>query len=312
MIWSILITVAGLGLLVVASERFVAGASGVSLRLRLPAVIVGAVIVGFGTSVPELLVSSLAALEGARDIAVGNVVGSNLANLTLVLGITALVAVPVIGSKLIRREMPLALIAMLCLAAALPWFTRWSAAGLLVAFALLMVVILRSSLRDRGDALAAETEHDLVEVAHRSWTWLVLATVGGLVGTVVGAQLLVTGAQDIAAGFGLADGFVGFTLVALGTSLPEAVTSVHAARRGEPDLAIGNVIGSNIFNSVLIGGAIGLISPGEVAGGLVLVAWITVGVGALAVGLMRTGFRLVRWEAAVLVVAYFATLPLVA
>lgn len=312
MIGAVVALVAGFAVLVAASDRFVSGAAGTSLRLRVPALVVGAVVIGFGTSAPELLTSVLAAAEGSRDIAAGNIVGSNLANLTLVLGVVAMIGAPTIASDTLRREVPLTALAMLGLVLALVSFTRWSAFVLLIAFVLAMALVLRAARDGEDDVLGVEVHRELDPRAQRSWRVLIGETVGGLVGTVVGAQLLVTGARSLADRLDLGEGFVGFTIVALGTSLPEVVTGVQAARRGEPDLAIGNVLGSNLFNSLAIAGATGLISPGAVDGGLIVVAWASVPVAAAVGILMWTSRRLVRWEGAVLVLVYLASLPFVA
>lgn len=302
---------AGFVLLIVASGRFVTGAAAVAFRLRLSPVVVGAVVVGFGTSAPELLASTLAAVQGARDVAVGNVVGSNMANLTLVLGVVALVASPRIASRVLLREAPVMVAALLLLAATLGALSRGGGLLLLVAFTLAMTVLLRSTRVDE-DPLAEETDRRHGPAGRRSWPALGLLTVGGLLGTVLGAQLLVSGARVVADAAGLAEGFVGFTLVALGTSLPEVVTGVQAARRGEPDLAVGNVLGSNLFNSLAIAGVVALVSPGPVDAGLLAAAWVTVVVGLAVWLLMATARRVVRWEGAALVAGYLATLPLVA
>jgi cation:H+ antiporter len=268
-------------------------------------------VLGLGTSAPELVTSALAAAAGSRDIAVGNIVGSNLANLTLVLGLVALVAAPTITSRVLRREVPLTIVAMLVLAVALATFSRWAALALVVAFVIAIAVVLRVSHVD-ADALDAEVHRELDAGALRSWGVLALETAGGLVGTIVGAQLLVTGARSFADRLDLAEGLVGFTLVALGTSLPEAVTCVQASRRGDPDLAIGNILGSNLFNSLAIGGVAGLIAPGVVSSGLLVTAWVSVGVVASVGALMWTSRRLVRWEGVVLIAVYVASVPLVA
>ncbi|MBW3557447.1 MAG: calcium/sodium antiporter [Actinobacteria bacterium] len=302
---------AGFVVLVVASGRFVTGAAGLSLRLRVPAVVVGAVVVGFGTSTPELLTSVLAAAEGSHDIAVGSIVGSNLANLTLVLGLVALVAAPTITSRVLRREVPVTIAAMFVLGLALISFTRWAAVALVVAFTIAVALVLRAS-DVGGDALDDEVHRELDAEARRSWRLLTLETTGGLLGTIVGAQLLVSGAQSFAHRLDIAEGLVGFTLVALGTSLPEAVTGVQAARRGDPDLAVGNVLGSNLFNSLAIAGVAGLISPGAVSAGLVVTAWLSVGVVVGVAMLMVTSRRLVKWEGILLIGVYLASIPIVA
>jgi cation:H+ antiporter len=308
---AVLAAAVGFAVLVLASGRFVSGAAGLSLRLQVPAVVVGAVVVGFGTSMPELLASTLAAAAGARDIAAGNVVGSNLANLTLVLGLVALAASPAVTSRVLRREVPLTVAAMGGLAVALGGFTRWAATVLLAAFAVAIGLVLRAS-RGGDDVLGAEVHSELDQQARRPWRDLVVETAVGLVGTVVGAHLLVSGARGLADRLDLAEGLVGFTLVALGTSLPEVVTAVQAARHGDPDLAVGNVLGSNLFNSLAIGGVAGLVAPGVVDSGLVATAWLSVAVVAGVGLLMWTSRRLARWEGAVLVGAYLVSIPIVA
>jgi cation:H+ antiporter len=307
---AVLAVLVGLALLVVASDWFVIGAAGVSFRLGVPAVVVGAVVIGFGTSAPEFLVSALAASEDARDIAIGNIVGSNLANLTLVLGVVALVAAPRVTSRVLLREIPLMVVAMAAMAWVLQPFGRVDGVLLVALFVVSMALLLVAG-RETGDPIGAEAEADPTLHRTRSWRRLAALTVGGLAGTVAGAQLLVTGAREIADRAGLEEGFVGFTIVALGTSLPEVVTAIQAARRGEPDLAIGNVVGSNLFNSLAVASVVAFISPGSVSGGLAASAWIVVGAGAGIWLLMWTSRRLVRWEAVVLIGVYLATLPVV-
>ncbi|HVM10218.1 MAG TPA: calcium/sodium antiporter [Acidimicrobiales bacterium] len=301
----------GLVLLVYASERFVEGAAGIAFRLNLPAVIVGAVIVGFGTSLPELLVSGIAAAGDNLDIAIGNVTGSNIANMTLALGLVAILAAPTITSRALSREVPLAIAAMALLAVLVGRLTRLDGIILVVGFVVAMAIVF---LSDRGlgdDELGAEADEELHEKAKLSPAILGLLTLGGLVGTVAGAQLLVSGALRAADELGLGEGLVGFTLVAIGTSLPEIVTCIQAARKNEAELAVGNVLGSNLFNSLAIAGTAALVGPGDVSNGLFWASWVAVGTGALMWGMMSRGKVLHRWEGGVLVAIYFASIPLV-
>jgi len=302
---------AGFVLLIVASGRLVKGAAGLAVHLKVPAVVVGAVIIGFGTSAPELLASALAAADGARGIAVGNIVGSNVANVTLVLGIVAVLAAPAVAGGVLRRELPLMLAGMGALAICLSRFSRWSALALLAGFSAVAAVTLRGA-RGSDPPLPDDVKEELGGDGRRSPRRLALEAAGGLLGTIVGAQLLVSGARSLADQAGLDEGLVGFTLVALGTSLPEVVTGIQATRRGDPDLAIGNVLGSNVFNSLAIGGITGLIGPGLVPQGLVAAAWIAVAVALVVAILMITSRRLTRWEGVLLVGAYLATVPIVA
>ena len=301
----------GLALLVYASERFVDGAAGIAFRLNLPAVIVGAVIVGFGTSLPELLVSGIAAAQDNLEIAVGNITGSNIANMTIALGLVAIIAAPRITSRALSREVPLAIAAMALLAVLVGTLTRLDGLILLVGFVVAMAIVF---LSDRGlgdDELAVEADEELHEKAKLSPATLAMLTIGGLIGTVAGAQLLVSGALRAADELGLADGLVGFTLVAVGTSLPEIVTCVQAARKDEAELAVGNVLGSNLFNSLAIGGTAALIGPGAVSSGLFWASCVAVATGVVMWLMMRRGSVLHRWEGGVLVAIYVATIPLV-
>jgi cation:H+ antiporter len=301
----------GFAILVAGSDRFVGGAAGLALRLKISPIVVGAVIVGFGTSAPELLASALASARGSLGIAIGNIAGSNLANLTLVLGVVAIMTAPTIASRVLRRELPVMLAAMGLFALCLPWYSRSAGLLLIAAFAIAIALTLRAT-HVEGDPMGPEVEHELEEQASRPTRRLIVETLVGLVATVGGAQLLVSGAVSVADRAGVGEGLVGFTLVALGTSLPELVTCIQASRRGDADLAIGNVFGSNVFNSLGVGGVSALIGPGDVANSLVITAFIGVVVAGAVGVMMMTGRRLVRWEGIVLVLAYLATVPIVA
>lgn len=300
----------GLPLLVFAADHLVLGASRAALALRISAVIVGAVIIGFGTSSPELLVTVLGALEGSPEIAAGNLVGSNIANLALVATVAALVTPLFVSSASLRREVPLATAAVVAFALALQGgLTRLEGALLVAGFALAALWIVRSA-RDETDVLGVEAG-DVVHAGDHLRRELA-RTALGLAGTVAGAQLVVAGAQGVASDLGISEGFVGLTLVAIGTSLPELVTAIQAARRGHVDLIVGNVLGSNLFNSLFAGGLLALIAPGPLADPDLtgLACWAMVAIALLAGVLFGTGRRLVRWEAVVLLAIYAAMLPL--
>jgi cation:H+ antiporter len=313
MLISALALLGGLALLVKAADVFVVGASRISLMLRVAPVVVGAVILGFGTSAPELLVSVLAAAQGSPAIGMGNVVGSNVANVTLVAGLGAVIAGRlVVSSRTLRREAPISAAAVIALAVALQGdLGRITGALLLLAFVVAIGGIVLASVHDE-DPLgpAAEEFGALKETSGRREA---LRTGLGLLGTAAGAQLVVYGARGLAEGLGLDEGFVGLSIVAVGTSLPEVVTTIQATRRGESDLAVGNLLGSNIFNSLGIGGAVALVAPGAIGGptaGLGAVAMVVTGL--LAWYGLGTERRLVRWEGVVLLVAYAALLPFLA
>lgn len=313
MLLPVLGVVAGLALLTVSADQFVAGAARIAAALRLSAVVIGAVVIGFGTSAPELVVSAIASAQGSLDIAVGNIVGSNVANLSLVLGVAALVTPIVVGSNVLRREAPLSLGVTLVFAALVQGgVSRWNAVvlgGLLVGA---LTLILRSA-RDGDDVLTGEVDEYLGDEPPslpREWTRTLL----GLLGTLAAAQILVSSATTIAAEVGLAEGFVGLTIVAIGTSLPELATGVQAARKGETDLIVGNLLGSNLFNVGAVATLAGLVGPGPLADPTIVgfATLLMVVVAAIATAFMVTGHRVVRWEGAVLLGGYLACVPLLA
>ncbi len=302
----------GVGVLVLAkaADAFVSGAAALSLRWGLPAVVVGAVVIGFGTSAPELLVSGIAAAEGGPDIALGNIIGSNIANLTLVLGIAGLVGTGIaVDSATIRREVPLGIGATVLFG----WFvhdglTRVEGLLLLAALVGVLAFILLSG-RGRSDSFtdqAADNAPEQSDVRRPG-----LAAGLGLLGVVLGAQALVFGAIGVADGLGLSGGFVGMTIVAIGTSLPEIVTSTQAASQGRTELLVGNLLGSNMFNSLGVGATVALVAPGpEGAANLAVVGVGAMIVTSLVALLFLTTQRVVsRTEAAALVTGYVILLP---
>jgi cation:H+ antiporter len=305
--------VVGLGLLAVAADQFVAGAARLATVLRISPVVVGAVVIGFGTSAPELLASGLATGRGSLDLAVGNIVGSNVANLTLVLGIAALVTPILVHSPVLRREAPLSLGAVVAFAIVVQGGVSWVGGVILtVVLVLALGAILLASRR--GDPLmAAEVEEFLADGPPSTGREMV-RTLLGLIGTVGAAYLLVESAVAIAEQLGLAQGFVGFTVVAVGTSLPELATAVQAARKGETDLIVGNLLGSNLFNAGAVGALAAFLGAGQDPGATMtgLGVVLMVGVALLATILMVTGRRVVRWEGALLLVGYVAVLPFLA
>ncbi len=299
----VLASIGGLALLWRAADLLVDGAVAGAARLRVPPIVVGAVVVGLGTSAPEALVSVLAALDGSMDLAVGNVVGSNTANLSLVLGCAALLA-PVLASRsALRRDLPLAVLATVALAFAVQdGLSRLDGVLLLVGLGVALTLLLTGRGSAGSDPLPPRTGtlgRDL------------LTLLGGLVGVLVGAQLLVTGARGLAGELGLSEGFVGLTLVAVGTSAPELATALAAARRGESELVVGNVLGSNVFNSLLVAGLAGVVAPGAVVDrGLTIVAVLAMLLAtALAAVAMVTRRRVTRLEGIGLLVVWLGLLP---
>jgi cation:H+ antiporter len=290
--------VVGIVLLGRAADEFVEGAANTAGALRVSPVLVGAVIVGFGTSLPEMLVSGLAASHGDLELGLGNVVGSNVANLSLVLGAAAMIVPLYVDRSVLSREAPLSLLGVLLFAyTTTGGLSRWEGVLLLAALVASMTWIVVGGRR--------------VEVSYRLPSELTVAgqlgrTVIGLIGTVLAAQLLVWGAEAVAIRFGIGGGFVGFTLVAVGTSLPELVTAVVAARKNEVDLIIGNLLGSNLFNSLAVGGAIAVLGPGPIEDkGLRTVGVVVMVVVAVAAWVAMVTLRRVhRLEAVGLLVAW--------
>ncbi len=307
MLVGLLLLVVGIVILTFSADHFVEGAASLARSMEISPVIVGALVIGFGTSLPEMLVSGVAAAQGDADLGVGNVVGSNVANLTLVLGLAALITSLTVARSTLRTELPLCVGSVVLFALLVQnGFTRIEGVILLVVLVAVLATLLRSGHDDK-----TLYEHDEDEA---SISTSAVRTVAGLVGTVAGAWLLVEGALTVADELGLTGGFVGLTMVAIGTSLPEMVTAVVAARKGETDLIIGNLLGSNIFNSLAVGAVLGLVGPGplddaNLAGFATI---IMLGVVVLAAAFMLTGGRIVRWQAGLLLVVYFATMPFTA
>jgi len=299
----------GVGLLAYSADQFVLGAARVALVRRISPVLVGIVIIGFGTSTPELLVSAFAVLRGSTEIAIGNIVGSNLANLSILLGIGAIMVPLSVQSRTVAREGLITVGAMGAFAVLVQGggISRLEGGLLLVGLAAAMFVVSR---RSPDDPLGAETE-ELAEVSTHHLRTEVFRTILGMAGTLGGAQMLLWGAVDLAERAGLAEGFVGVTLVAVGTSLPELVTVIQSARQRQTDLIVGNLLGSNLFNALGVGGVVGLLGAAPVdAPSLTRLAAIGAFVVAgLALLAMQTGRVITRWEGLALVVGYLAFVP---
>jgi cation:H+ antiporter len=302
---AILEVLIGLLLLTKAADVFVDGAVGWASSTNISPVVVGAVVVGFGTSAPELLVSGIAAVNDDVALGVGNVVGSNVANLSLVLGAAALIVPILVTRSVLAREAPLSLLGVLCFAYfTIDGFARWEGIVMLLLLVAALSWIIFGSSADSVEKFDVDDSLTL----RRS----VLMTSGGLVGTLAGAQLVVWGASAIADRFGLSGGFIGFTLVAVGTSLPELVTAIAAARKGETELILGNLLGSNLFNSLAVGGLIAVVGAGPIGDDLLErygVALMVV-VAVLAWVFMVGRKRVSHIEALILLAVYAAAILL--
>jgi len=312
MLMPLLAIALGLVLLVWSADRFVEGASATATHFAVPPLLVGMVIVGFGTSAPELVVSALAASQGNPSLALGNAWGSNIGNIALILGLTALINPITVHSQILRKELPI-LAGITVLAGVLVWnldISRFDALLLLGVFALLMGWSIVAGLRSGPDALGQETADELASHAmplRRALMWLGL----GLLVLVGSSRLLVWGAVSIAQALGVSDLIIGLTIVAIGTSLPELASCIAAARKGEHDLALGNVLGSNLFNTLAVVGLAGVIAPMPVEAAVLQRDWPVMMGLTLVLFVMGWGFkgrpgRINRWEAGALVLAYVA------
>lgn len=309
---SVLAIIGGLAVLTYASDQFVVGAARVARNLRLSPILIGAVVIGFGTSAPEMLVSGIAGVQGSLDIGVGNIIGSNVANLSLVLGVAALVTPIVVRSPVLKREAPIALAATVLFAIVVQGGLAGGEAVILTVALVLGLSLIILGARTGDDAMTAEVDEFLADDASTGRE--VVRTLLGLAFTLGAAQVLVDAARTIASELGLAEGFVGLTIVAIGTSLPELATAVQAARKGETDLIVGNLLGSNLFNAGAVGAVAGFLGPGMLADpGLTgLAVYLMVGVAVLATAFMITGRRVARPEGAALLVLYLAAIPFLA
>ena len=264
-----------MALLYVGGESLVRGASGLASRLGLSPLAIGLTVVAFGTSTPELVVSVNAALSGANDIAVGNVVGSNIANIALILGLSCLLSPLVVRAKVVRIDAPVMVLVSLALLAVLgdAGVSRVEGSILLLG---LLIYIGFTLWEARREPAAVRHEFESV-IAFKSPPSTLSSTglvVGGLLMLVLGGRLFVAAAVDMATAFGISEAAIGLTIVAVGTSLPELATSIIASLRGQGDMAVGNVVGSNIFNILGIVGASAIVRPlrlGEIA-------WLDLGV----------------------------------
>lgn len=266
-----ILLIIGFVLLIKGADFFVDGSSSVAKILKVPTIIIGLTVVAFGTSMPELSVSVTAALRGSNDLAVSNVLGSNIFNLLVVLGCCALVKPVAAKWSLLKKEFPFSILITIILLLVDSDFSimkildgnqrfvlgRWAGLLFLILFVLYIYATVKSALRSRAEAKDMEEEEYKTMSPLKSGIYIVI----GLIGIVWGGNLVVDSASNIALTFGWSQTFIGLTIVALGTSLPELVTSVVAARKGENDLAVGNVVGSNIFNILLILGVSSFITP---------------------------------------------------
>lgn len=309
MFLNVLYIVGGLMLLVAGAEGLVRGGTGLALRLGVTALAVGLTVVALGTGSPELALSIQASRAGNSGIALGNVVGSNISNIALVLGITALVRPMRVRSELIHRETPLMIAVTLLLWVMLLDGAISRADGVVLVAGAVAYIVSSYFWSKRGESRAVAVEFDeALSVPARPALVDALLLIAGLAALLLGATLLVDGAAFVAASLGVSQVVIGLTVIAVGTSLPELATSVTSAIRGEADVAFGNVIGSNVLNILVVLGVAALIRPFGVQGLRSLDLGVLVGSAVLLLALMWRGSVLDRWEGGVLLAGYAAYL----
>ncbi len=311
-----ILLIAGIALLVAGAESLVRGASKLAASLGIPPLVVGLTIVAFGTSSPELAVSTHAAYTGESDIAIGNVVGSNIFNILFILGLSAMIAPLAVAQQLIRMDMPIMIGASLLL----PLLgldgkiSRFDGLLLFLMIVAYTVFLIRQS-RKESKAIQEEYEREYgvgeEEKTPRAWKIDLAYVAGGVIMLVLGSRWLVDGAVRIALDLGVSELMIGLTIIAVGTSLPEVATSVIASLRGERDIAVGNVVGSNIFNILAVIGLTGLVAPDGIPVSIDALRFdvpIMIMVALACAPVFMTGFTIQRWEGFLFLAYYLAYL----
>lgn len=313
MILYLLAIIVGFIVLVWSADKFVDGAASTAKHLGMPTLLIGILIVGFGTSAPEMVVSAIASMEGNPGLALGNAIGSNIVNIALILGVTAIISPIAVNSKIVKKEIPLLLGIVFLIGYLLFDNSLRFIEGLilLAGFFALVIWSIVSAIREKNDSLAKDMEVELIE--HQmslklGIVWLVI----GLVLLIASSRLLVWGAVGVATEFGISDLIIGLTIVALGTSLPELAASIIAAKKGEHDIAIGNVVGSNMFNILAVIGIATVINPmNNIPVEVLNRDWLIMLVLTIALFIMSYSFKkkegsITRKEGFILLVSYVA------
>lgn len=301
--------IAGLALLIWSAGMFITGAASLARHYSISPLLIGMVIIGFGTSAPELVVSAMAASDGKLGISLGNAYGSNIVNIALIIGLTALIRPIAVQSTVLRRELPV----LLLVTALAAWqvmdlmFSRQDALVLLAVFLFLVCWVVWQGIKGRPDALGREVEQELRQIeSSPGKSFLVL--VAGLLILVASSRILVWAAVGIAGKLGISDLVVGLTVVAIGTSLPELASSLIASRRGEHDIALGNIVGSNMFNTLAVAGTAGVIMPMELGPELFSRDFLAMSILTLLLFVFAYGFRgpgrINRFEGGILLASY--------
>lgn len=305
---SYILLIIGFALLIKGADLFVDGSSNIAKLLRVPTILIGLTIVAFGTSSPEATVSIIAALEGNADVALGNVVGSNILNITLVVGVTAFLYPLRVESETIRKEIPftfLASVALLILMSDIALqgsgsnlLTRSDGFIFLLFLSIFMYYVIEIGLKSRKEKADEPVPEDI------RWGKNILITILGLAAIIFGGDLVVDNGTEIAYSLGMSETLVGLTIIAIGTSLPELVTSISAALKKESEIALGNIVGSNIFNILFVLGASATISPLATNDKMFIDVILMIVLTIILLVFSRTSFRIGKREGFVLVAAY--------
>ncbi|MGL4712593.1 MAG: calcium/sodium antiporter [Shewanella sp.] len=303
--------IAGLGCLVIGAEFLVRGASRLATMMGISPLVVGLTVVAFGTSAPELAVSIQSGLDGQAGIAVGNVVGSNIFNVLFILGVSALIVPLVVSQQLVRFDVPLMIFISLVMLA-MGWDGRISFTDGALLFAGIIAYTMFLVVQSRRESKAVQAEYEqefgvTEPVVSLSWVRNLLFIIAGLGLLILGSRFLVSSAVEIAHYFGVSDLIIGLTIVAAGTSLPEVVTSIVAALRGERDIAVGNVVGSNIFNILCVLGLTSMVTPGGIEvseSALRFDIPVMIAVAIACLPIFFTGYTIARWEGALFLIYY--------
>ncbi|MCF3943163.1 calcium/sodium antiporter [Oceanobacillus alkalisoli] len=305
---SYILLIIGFALLIKGADLFVDGSSNIAKLLRVPTILIGLTIVAFGTSSPEATVSIIAALEGNADVALGNVVGSNILNITLVVGVTAFLYPLRVESETIRKEIPftfLASVALLILMSDITLqgsgsnlLTRSDGFIFLLFLSIFMYYVIEIGLKSRKEKADEPVPEDI------RWGKNILITILGLAAIIFGGDLVVDNGTEIAYSLGMSETLVGLTIIAIGTSLPELVTSISAALKKESEIALGNIVGSNIFNILFVLGASATISPLATNDKMFIDVILMIVLTIILLVFSRTSFRIGKREGFVLVAAY--------
>lgn len=302
MIFSIVMLIAGFYMLISGADYFVEGSSSLARKLKIPSLIVGLTIVAMGTSAPELAVSVSAAVSGSNSIAISNVIGSNIFNLLVVLGVCSAIKPIATNDSVAKRDYPISIAAGVLFVIFIldGVMSRIEAAVLFVGLIVYMIVSVKLAKKEAGDSSDENVDGDFSAVK------CALGMIGGIAGIILGGNLVVDNAQSIAVAAGMSETLAGLTICAVGTSLPELVTSVTAAKKGENDMAVGNVIGSNIFNSLGILGISGIITPMAAESSAVIDGIILAVLSAVAYVWYLTDKKMSRAEGVTLIFLYAA------